>query len=147
MSSRPLSQGHTTSHPPSTHELDQHVHMEHLTWTLYHDSSQGLMRGGYHLAMPAWSTTQILLVLQLGQSLDQIEPTQARQQVKTQVTQPPMQLPKLDWNTRNQAPRRTYRLRKNCTKKIWPSGTIVQTRSPRESSTREALILKWTSKP
>jgi hypothetical protein len=52
------------------------------------------MGSGYHLAMPTWSIDQILLKLQLRQFSDKVKTTQAGNQIKAQVTQPPMPFPK-----------------------------------------------------
>jgi hypothetical protein len=92
------------------------VHMEQLAWTLCHDIVQGRMGGGYHFAMPTRSTNQILLEFQPRQSSDQAKLTQVCQQVKTQVTQPPMPFPKLCRNTRNKPKKRAKRLRKSTLK-------------------------------
>jgi hypothetical protein len=71
------------------------VHMQQLCRTLGHDIGQGWMGSGYHLAMPTWSTDQILLKLQLWQSSDKVKTTQAGNQIKAQVTQPPMPFPQI----------------------------------------------------
>jgi hypothetical protein len=71
------------------------VHMEQLAWMLRHHIGEGWMGSSHHLSMPTRSTHQLFLKPQLWQSSDQIEFTQARQKVKTQVTQLPMPLPQL----------------------------------------------------
>jgi hypothetical protein len=88
------------------------VHIEQLAWTLHHHISEGLMGSSYHLSMPTRSTHQFFLKLQLWQSSDQIEFTQARQKVEAQVTQLPMPLPQLTRRTSQEATLNTRRLRK-----------------------------------
>jgi hypothetical protein len=57
------------------------------------------VRRGYHLGMPTRRTNQLLFKPQPWQSSDQIEITQARQEVKAQVTQLPMPPPQLTRRT------------------------------------------------
>jgi hypothetical protein len=73
---------------------------------LNHHIRERQVRRGYHLGVPTWRTNQLFLKLQLWQSSDQIEFTQARQKVKAQVTQLPMLLPQLTRRT-NQKERST----------------------------------------
>jgi hypothetical protein len=69
------------------------------------------MGSGYHLAMPTWSTNQILLKLQPRQSSDKVKTTQAVNQIKAQVTQPPMPFPQIRRRTGHQTVSRTQRTR------------------------------------
>jgi DNA-binding transcriptional regulator YiaG len=69
------------------------------------------MGSGYHLAMPTQSTNQILLKLQPRQSSDKIKTTQAGNQIKAQVSQPPMPFPQIKRRTGHQTVSRTQRTR------------------------------------
>jgi hypothetical protein len=64
--------------------------MEQLAWTLSHHISERRVRRGYHLGMPTQRTYQLFIKPQPWQSSDQIDFTQAIQEVKVQVTQLPM---------------------------------------------------------
>jgi hypothetical protein len=69
------------------------------------------MGNGYHLAMPTRSTDQILLKLQLRQSSDKVKTTQAGNQIKDQVTQPPIPFPQITRRTGHQTTSKTQRTR------------------------------------
>jgi hypothetical protein len=86
--------------------------MQQLYRTLGHDIGQGWMGSGFHLAMPARSTDQILLKLQLRQSSDKVKTTEGGNQIKAQVTQPPMPFPQITRRTSHQTTSRTQRTRK-----------------------------------
>jgi hypothetical protein len=60
--------------------------MEQLAWTLSHHIGESRVRRGYHLGMPTRRTNQLFLKPQPWQSLDQIEFTQVRKNVKAQVS-------------------------------------------------------------
>jgi hypothetical protein len=94
------------------------VHMEQLPWKLSHHIGERQVRRGYHLGMPTRSTNQLFLKPQPWQSSDQIEFTQARQEVKAQVTQLPMPLPQLTQRTSQETTLHTQRLRKISTKHL-----------------------------
>jgi hypothetical protein len=68
--------------------------------------------------MPTRRTNQVFLKPQPWQSLDQIEFTQARQEVKAHVTQLPMPLPQLTRRTSQETMLNTKRLRKISTKHL-----------------------------
>jgi hypothetical protein len=87
--------------------------MEQLTWTLSHDIGERQVIRGYHLGLPTWSTNQLLFKPQPWQSSDQIEFTQARQKVKSQVTQLPMPLPQLTRRTSQETMLNTEDLEKS----------------------------------
>jgi hypothetical protein len=76
------------------------------------------MRRGYHLGMPTWRTNQLFLKPQSWKSSDQIEFTQARQKVKSEVTQLPMPLPQLTQRTSQKTMLNTRRLRKISSKHL-----------------------------
>jgi hypothetical protein len=75
------------------------VHMEQIAWTLSHHIGERRVRRGYNLGMPTQRANQLFLKPQPWQSSDKIEFTQARQKIKTQVTQLPMPLPQLTRRT------------------------------------------------
>jgi hypothetical protein len=85
--------------------------MQQLCQMLSHDIGQGWMESGYHLAMPTRSTDQILLKLQPWQSSDKVKTTEAGNQIKAQVTQPPMPFPQITRRTGHQTTSRTQRVR------------------------------------
>jgi hypothetical protein len=76
------------------------------------------MRRGYHLGMPTRRTNQLFLKPQPWKSSDQIEFTQARQKVKSEVTQLPMPLPQLTQGTSQKIMLNTRRLRKISSKHL-----------------------------
>jgi hypothetical protein len=76
------------------------------------------VRRGYHLGMPTRRTNQLFLKPQLWQSSDQIEFTQPRQKIKSQVTQLSMPLPQLTRRTSQETTLHTRRLRKISTKHL-----------------------------
>jgi hypothetical protein len=106
------------------------------------------MGSGYHLAMPTRSTDQILLKLQVRQSSDKVKTTQEENQIKAQVTQPPMPFPQIIRRTSHQTTSTTQRTReispKNLTleddhtNKI--TSRIQQTRLTRLETHLKALI-------
>jgi hypothetical protein len=85
--------------------------MQQLCRTLGHDIGQGWMGRGYHLAMPTRSANQIFLKLQPWQSSDKVKTTQAGNQIKAHVTQPPMPFPQVTRKTGHQTTSRTQRTR------------------------------------
>jgi hypothetical protein len=87
--------------------------MEQLAWTLHYHISEGWMGSSYHLSMPTLSTHQLFLKPQPWQSSDQVEFTQARQEVEAQVTQLSMPLSKLTRRPNQEAMLNTRRLRKS----------------------------------
>jgi hypothetical protein len=91
---------------------DNKVHMEQLAWTLIHHIIERWVRKSYHLGMPTWHTNELILKLQHWQSSDQIEFTQVRQKVKSQVTQLPMPLLQLTRTTSQETTLHSRRLRK-----------------------------------
>jgi hypothetical protein len=122
--------------------------MQQFCRTLGHDIGQGWMGSGYHLAMPTWSTNQILLKLQPRQSSDKVKTTQAGNQIKAQVTQSPMPFPQIRRTTGHQTASRTQRTREispenltlgdDHTNKI--TSRIQQTRLTRLETHLKALI-------
>jgi hypothetical protein len=94
------------------------VHMELFAWMLSHHISERRVRRGYHLGMPTRLTNQLFLKPQPWHSSDQIEITQARQKVKSQVTQLPMPLPQLNRRTNQETTLNTRRLRKISSKHL-----------------------------
>jgi hypothetical protein len=94
------------------------IHMEQLTWTLSHHIGERRVRRGYHLGMLTQLTNQLFLKPQQWQSSDQIEFTQARQEVKAQVTQLRMPLPHLTRRTSQETTLHTRRLRKISSKHL-----------------------------
>jgi hypothetical protein len=92
--------------------------MEQLAWTLSHHIGERRVRGGYHLGMPTRRTNQLFLKPQPWQSSDQIEFTQARQEVKAQVTQLHLPLPQLTRRTSQETTLHTRRLKKISTKHL-----------------------------
>jgi hypothetical protein len=73
--------------------------MEQLAWMVSHHIGERRVRRGYNLGMPTQRANQLFLKPQPWQSSDKIEFTQARQKIKTQVTQLPMPLPQLTRRT------------------------------------------------
>jgi hypothetical protein len=92
--------------------------MEQLAWTLSHHIGERRVRRGYHLGMPTRRTKQLFFKPQPWQSSDQIDFTQARQKIKTQVTQLPMPLPQLTRRTSHETTLDTRRLREISSKHL-----------------------------
>jgi hypothetical protein len=94
------------------------VHMKQLTWTLSHHIDERQVRIGYHLGMPTRSGNDLFFNPRPWQSSDQIEFTQGRQKIKTQVTQLPMPVPQLTRRTSQETMLNTKRLRKISSKHL-----------------------------
>jgi hypothetical protein len=122
------------------------VLMEQLAWMLSHHISERWVRRGYHLDMPTRCTNQLFLKTQPWQSSNQIDFTQARQKVKTQVTQLPMPLPELTRRTSQETMLNTRRLRTINSKHL-TLGNDYTDKVPREYKIREPPGRNNTSNP